>query len=288
MNAPASTLPLALSTPLHIGAVGLKVRDLDRLDAFYRDTLGLLEIARSDASVILGAGGTGFLYLEHDPTALPDDRHTAGLFHTAFLMPSRADLAHWVARAARSRLPITGAADHGVSEAIYLDDPEGNGIEVYADRDPATWRRNDGLVDMTTERLDLDALLAMPDAQAPYEAAPDALRIGHVHLRVGDVARAESFYRDALGLDRVGAYRGAAFLSSGGYHHHIATNVWQSSGAGARDDRRAGLAWLAFEASDVATRDATLARLEAAGVPVTPENDAMAVRDPWGTRIRLR
>jgi catechol 2,3-dioxygenase len=288
MDAPnPSALPApALRTPLHIGAVGLRVRDLDRVLGFYRDVIGLSEIERAPGRARLGAGGTAFLELEHAPDALPDDPRQAGLYHTAFLMPTRKDLAQWLLQVARDRVPITGASDHSVSEAVYLDDPEGNGVEVYADRPPELWRWENDLVVMATERLNADALLAEADPAASY-VAPGGLRIGHVHLRVGELAQAERFYSDGVGLQLTRRRGGATFMSSARYHHHVAANVWHSAGAGARDANRAGLAWVALEANDAAETDAVAARLRDQGAPVTPIADGFESADPWGTRVRF-
>jgi catechol 2,3-dioxygenase len=250
--------------PIRIGGAGLVVRDLAATLAFYRDVIGLDVVEAEQGRALLGAGGVGFLELLHRPDALPDDPREAGLFHTAFLLPSRGDLADWMTHAARHRVPLDGASDHAVSEAIYLSDPEGNGVEVYADRPRAAWVWDGDQVVMTTLRLDLDGLLAGRTAPG-WRGAPARSRIGHVHLRVGDVARAVAFWAGEVGLDLVRALPAAAFLSSGGYHHHIAANVWQSAGAAARDPLRAGLAYV---------------RLEMDGA-------ARAVMDPWGTETRL-
>jgi catechol 2,3-dioxygenase len=275
----------ATHAPLQIGTVALKVRDLDRLVAFYRDAIGLAVLAQGPGHARLGAGEATLLELEHAPAAKPDNPTEAGLYHTAFLQPTRADLARWVIRAARSRLPLTGASDHGVSEAIYLDDPEGNGVEVYRDRRPEDWRWEGDLVTMTTEPLDLEALAeaAGPDVDHP---AADSLRVGHIHLRVGDLGQAEAFYRGIIGLDLTRRRHGAAFMSSGRYHHHVATNVWRSNDAGARDPDRAGLAWFSFRA-DPQARAALLARIAEAGLLTQDGAAGVEITDPWGTRIRI-
>src|SRR6266478_2817523 len=191
---------LASRAPVHIGAVGLIVRDLDRVAAFYRGTIGLAELERTEARARLGAGGVALVELERRGDAAPDEAHAAGLYHTAFLMPTRKDLARWFLHARGARVPITGASDHAVSEAIYLDDPEGNGVEVYADTEPQTWRWSGDDLAMATDPLDLDDLVRAADG-GTYSGAPAGLRIGHVHLRVGDLATAEKFYRDGIGLD---------------------------------------------------------------------------------------
>ena len=284
---PSATPTFASRTPLHIGAVGLKVRDLDRLTGFYRDVLGLSVLDRSTDGAALGAGGVPLVHLEHRPDAKPDDTRTAGLYHTAFLVPTRADLARWLLHVARGKVPLTGASDHAVSEAFYLDDPEGNGIEVYYDRPAETWQWTGNDLRITTDPLDVDSILREVPPTATFPGAPDGLRIGHVHLRVGDVARAETFYRDALGLDVTRRRHGASFMSSGRYHHHIAANVWHSAGAGRRDEDRAGLSWLSLEAADGSTFDAARTRLAQAATELAVTASGIETADPWGTRLRI-
>jgi catechol 2,3-dioxygenase len=229
------------------------------------------------------------LHLEAAPDANPDDSREAGLYHTAFLMPTRADLARWILHVARSRVPISGASDHTVSEAFYLDDPEGNGVEVYADRDPNGWEWTGELVKITTDPLDIDAIVREVDPQtAGFDGAPDGLRIGHIHLRVGDVAAAERFYRDGVGFKVTrGGRHGASFMSTGRYHHHLAGNVWHSRGAGPRDPERAGLAWFAIEATEAADLDAIARRLTEQGAAVATTAAGLEAADPWGTRVRF-
>ena len=283
---PSATVTYANRTPLRIGAVGLKARDLSRLTDFYSEAIGLDVIDRDAKTARLGAGGVTLLELEAAPNAMPDDPRTAGLYHTAFLQPTRGDLARWLVHAARNRVALTGASDHAVSEAIYLDDPEGNGIEVYRDRLPEEWRWNGDRIYMTTERLDLDKLAAEAGNTADA-GAPAGLRVGHIHLRVGDLATTQKFYGDLVGLDATAGRHGALFMSSGRYHHHVGSNIWHSAGAGQRDDDRAGLAWFAFEAADEGTREAALARLKAANVPLAGSAQGPEARDPYGTRVRF-
>ncbi len=255
---PSAMPTFASRTPLHIGAIGLVARDLDLLTDFYSGLLGLTVTEKTGQSARLGtAGGATLIEIEHRPNAMPDDHAQAGLYHTAFLMPTRQDHARWIMHVANARIPITGASDHGVSEAFYLDDPEGNGIEVYNDRPRERWQWDNGLVTMATRQLDIDAIVREVDpATATYPAAPEGLRIGHVHLRVGSVEKAEEFYRGALGLDLTRRRGGATFMSSGGYHHHVGANVWHSEGAGRRDPDRAGLAWFSVQAANAAAYDA--------------------------------
>ena len=293
MDAPnPSALPtFANRTPLRIGSVGLAARDLDKLANFYQGLLGLTVQERTDKIAKLGVGGVTLLEIEHRPDALPDDPATAGLYHTAFLMPTRADHARWITHIAKNRVPITGASDHGVSEAFYLDDPEGNGIEVYNDRPRERWHWEDKLQEklivMQTNHLDIEAILDEIDQRtATYTAAPDGLRVGHIHLRVGNIGEAEAFYRGMIGLDLTWRRGGATFMSSGGYHHHVGANVWHSNGAGPRDQNRAGLAWFTIEA-EAAAADALRERLKAANTPVEAANGHVETVDPWGTRIRI-
>jgi catechol 2,3-dioxygenase len=285
---PSASPTFASRTPLHCTAVGMVVRDLNRLTAYYRGLLGLTVMEKTDGKARLGVDGTVLLELEHRPDALPDDAGAAGLYHTAFLMPTRADLARWIIHIARHHVPISGASDHDVSEAIYLDDPEGNGIEVYSDRPSELWRRDGKLIFQKTDPLDIEDILREVDpASATYLGAPAGLRVGHIHLRVGDVAKAEEFYCNALGLEVTRRRGGATFLSTGGYHHHIACNVWHSDGAGMRDARRAGLAWVGLGAADASVLNAIRSRLQEAGASLAPAADGFETIDPWGTRIRI-
>ncbi len=290
MDAPnPSGIPTAASRePIHIGAVGMTVRDLDRLTSYYRDLLGLTVQERTRDVARLGVDGVTLLELSHRPDAVPDDAREAGLYHTAFLMPTRADLARWILHVAKNRVPITGASDHDVSEAIYLDDPEGNGVEVYFDRPREAWRRDDGMIFQKTDPLDIDAIIGETDPEtATYQGAPGGLRVGHIHLRVGNIARAEAFYCGALGLDVTRRRGGATFVSTGGYHHHVAFNIWHSDGAGTRNAKRAGLDWFAMEINDPATLDGLKERLGATGATIDEIPGGFAAMDPWGTRIRF-
>ena len=283
---PSASPTFASRTPLHIGAIGLIARDLDRLADFYQPLLGLTALERTKSFARLGtAGGVTLIEIEHRPDALPDDKRTAGLYHTAFLMPTRSDHARWITRIAQDRVPLTGASDHGVSEAFYLNDPEGNGIEVYNDRPRERWQYQDGLVVMPTKPLDVEAILRDCAPVGDYATAPEGLRIGHVHLRVGNVERAEKFYRGAVGLDLTRRRGGAVFMSSGGYHHHVAGPVWHSDSAGMRDPERAGLAWFSMEAADEAAYEALNKRLKDAGAPLTATSSGIETADPWGTRL---
>jgi catechol 2,3-dioxygenase len=275
---------------LRIASARLAVADLPRSVDFYERVLGLPLLSRDADSAGLGTDhDRPALVLERLPHATPASPHNTGLFHLAWLHPSRAELAATVRRVASARWPIHGAADHGVSEALYLTDPDGLGVEIYADRPRERWERPAGGagVKMVTLPLDLDDLMA----QAPTDSEPamtaDAL-LGHVHLKVSEVPRAAAFYGDALGLQEQARLPSAAFLSAGGYHHHVALNSWQSLGASAPSDSAPGLRLLEFE---LGPRDA-LAALERrlADAPerarsVQHEPDGLYVSDPDGHRL---
>src|SRR5258708_9997873 len=224
---PSSTVTFANRTPLRIGAVGLKARDLSRLTDFYTNAIGLQVIDRDSTTARLGAGGVVFFELEAAPDAIPDDPRSAGLFHTAFLQPTRADLARWLVHVAKNRVPLSGASDHLVSEAIYLDDPEGNGIEVYRDRLPEEWTWSGDRIKMATDRLDLDNLAA--DAgNIAHAGAPGGLRIGHIHLRLGDLEPTQQFY-GTVGMMPTAGRGGAPVMASGRHHHHIRRHNWRNA-----------------------------------------------------------
>lgn len=202
-------------------------------------------------------------------------------------MPSRADLARWLAHVAESRVTLQGASDHIVSEAIYLADPEGNGIEVYADRPASRWRGPNGEIRMATDPLDVQNLLKAADG-TKWAGFPEDGIIGHVHLQVGDTEAADRFYRDVLGFEIAARYPGASFYGSGGYHHQLAGNVWNSRRAGRRPDGMAGLEQVEIvvcEAADIAN---IAMRAESAGIEHTNSADGTTLRDPWGTAMTLR
>lgn len=264
----------ALDGPAHIGSVSLNVRDLERATAFYRDVLGLTIAETSATATSLAASdGTVLLNLIPRPELKPANPSAPGLFHTAFLLPTRRDLANWVAHARSLGVMIEGASDHLVSEAIYLSDPEGNGIEIYVDRPRAQWGRDGAMVKMATAALDGASLMAEQDRAAGPWRFPAAGRVGHVHLKVGDLAAAEAFYRDQLGMTVMARYPGAAFMSWGGYHHHIAINVWHSKGAPARDGESAGLAGVGLVMPASAVRD-TLVDPSGNRLATTPQASA--------------
>ena len=258
---PAERASLPDST--HIGRVFLRCRDLPACVAFWRDALGLEVLERSAETAFLGAGGRALVGLIAAPDARSAGR-APGLYHVALLLPDRASLGAFLAHAVRTRVALQGASDHGVSEAIYLADPEGNGIEVYRDRPREAWPRRGERVAMGTGPLDGEGLLAEAGEVAPFRA-PAGTSVGHVHLRVADAAAAAARYRDDLGMDVTQAdFPGARFLSAGGYHHHVGVNEWETRGAPARQPHTLGLAWFEVVVPDDGAREAAEARLRAA------------------------
>lgn len=285
------------------GTVRLQVAELDRSLAYYRRVLGLDVLAREEGRARLGtkegreADGT-LVELREKPGAAPAPRGgRPGLYHFAILLPDRPALGRFAAHLSHIGARA-GAADHGVSEALYLHDPDGLGIEVYADRPRDEWRHEGRQLLMGTDPLDVNDLVRA-GGDAPWSAMPEGTRIGHVHLHVGDLARAEAFYHQALGLDKtVWSYPGALFLSAGGYHHHLGLNTWARSATPAGPGDARLLEWeLRMPTEDDVRR--TFESLEAAGHPVEravavarggPEDTASAggvVRDPWGTALRI-
>jgi catechol 2,3-dioxygenase len=271
-----------------LGPVHLTVSDLDRSLGYYGTAVGLEVLERADGRATLGAGDRPLLELVEVPGAPPAAGYT-GLYHFALLVPTRVDLARWLAHAARDRVPLTGLSDHFVSEAIYLNDPDGHGIEIYQDRPRETW---EGLVAsrMTTLPLDVDALfgeLADP-ASEPFEGLPAGTVMGHVHLRVADVADTVGFYREVLGFGLMAQLgRQAAFLSAGGYHHHIGANTWESAGAPPPPEGSAALRHATVVLPDADERDRVLGRAAAAGAEADETPAGPIVRDPSGNRLLL-
>lgn len=288
MNAVSSEAEsFALSRPVHVGRAHLVVRDLDTMASFYEQALGLKRIEQSASGVELGAGERVLLTLTTRGDAAPAPRNAAGLFHNAFLMPDRAELAHWLAHAAQLGLPFDGASDHLVSEAIYLSDPEGNGIEVYRDRKPEEWTYHaDGTVEMDTRRLDLQALYDSA-VRTPWAGMSPKAALGHIHLQVGGVPEADRFYEGVLGLKKMASYPGASFFASGSYHHHVAANVWNSRNAPARTGAMTGLQDYALAFNDRETLDKVLATLEGLEIKVDRSAEGHRLTDPWGIGITL-
>lgn len=230
----------AADQPLRgIDHVALRVRDLRAMTAFHAGLLGLELLASDSTEAALGVGGRVLMRLLSDPAARPRDPRNPGLFHTAILVPDRPALGRFLRHAVARGARLSGASDHGVSEALYLDDPEGNGLEIYRDRPASDWVRDGARVAMTTRRLDLDAVARAADG--PWRGAPEGTTIGHVHLQVGDLEAARAVCTARLDLVQTFDASGGAWFGWDGYHHHLAVNTWNSAGAGPRPPGEAGL-----------------------------------------------
>jgi catechol 2,3-dioxygenase len=269
-----------------VGPVHLTVADLDRSVDYYREAVGL-DVLEQNGRAALGAGGRRLLVLVEEPGARPAFGHT-GLYHFALLLPERADLASWLAHAGRDGVPLVGLSDHFVSEAIYLSDPDGHGIEIYWDRPREVW---EGQVfeRMTTLPLDVGGVLAeLPEPDQPFERLPAGTVMGHVHLKVASIPDTIAFYRDVLGFG-VMAQLGeqAAFLAAGSYHHHIGANTWESAGASPPPEGTAALRQMTIVLPDAAERDTVLGRLDEAGHAAVETDDGPRVRDPSGNALVL-
>jgi catechol 2,3-dioxygenase len=273
-----------------IERVDLRVQDVGRAVRFYSDVVGL-KVSRQDKThAALGTpDGRVILTLDSSGVTGRAVRRATGLFHTAIRFPDQPALGDALARLADAGLQI-GGGDHAVSEALYVDDPDGNGVELYRDRPREAWPRPapGARVPMTTEAVDFDTLLAAGRGlDAVAEPAPAGTDVGHVHLRVSDHSATRAFYADLLGLDVVADLGSAGFYSSGGYHHHIGANTWESLGAGPSPRTLAGLDRVVFAASSRAELDAVRVRLEEAGHAVDGSADELVVRDPDAIELRF-
>jgi catechol 2,3-dioxygenase len=273
----------------HIGKVRLRVADVDDLMTFYERVIGLRDVQRDGELVRLGAeGGAPLIELVSAPGAPSAPSFSTGLFHLAVLVPDRLELARSFQRVAAAGWRLTGASDHLVSEALYLQDPEGNGIEIYRDRPRNQWNHDNGELRMATLPLDLQGVLdELGSGEQAADGVPAAATIGHVHLQVADIPAAEGFYNGALGLDvMVRSYPGALFLAAGGYHHHLGLNTWQSAGAPRPPEGALGLDRYELVLPDAAARDEAAERLGESGDPVRLEEGVLAT-DPSGNRVLL-
>ncbi len=278
----------AIDPATRIGVVALTVANLERSLEFYTTALGLSVARRSGAEAVLGVDGTLLLLLREQPGALPwmIDAMT-GLYHFAILVPSRADLGRWLRHYLTTDYPPPGQGDHLVSEALYLRDPDGHGIEVYRDRPRDGWRWIDGQVQMGAGPIDVRGMLA----EAPDElwtGLPAGTCLGHVHLQVGDIATAEAFYHGVLGFDVVARSTSALFVSAGGYHHHLGLNTWHSRDAAPAPSDTASLRFFSLALPSDEARSAVAARLASANLAFQDEGDALVIRDPWQNLILLR
>jgi catechol 2,3-dioxygenase len=278
----------AIAPQTRPGPVHVTVSDLARSVDYYREAVGLEVVEQGAGRASLGAGGGELLVLVEEEGA-HSSRGYSGLYHFALLVPERVQLAAWLAHAARDGVPLVGLSDHEVSEALYLADPDGHGIEIYRDRPRETWEGHIG-ERLTTMPLDVEDLLGELDdpASAPFDGLPAGTVMGHVHLKVADIPATIAFYRDVLGFDltaQLGSQ--AAFLSAGGYHHHVGANTWESAGAPPPPPGTAALRHTAILFPDAAARDEVVARVEDADGHIEEHDGAPLVRDPSGNALVL-
>src|SRR3954451_9917167 len=276
-----------LPDTLAVGPVDLTVSNLERSVDWYATALGLF-VHRSDGdSAELGDGTTTVLVLVEDPDAGPAGRH-AGVYHYALLYPSREELARATMRLVTQRAAVQGASDHGTHEAIYLPDPDGNGIELAADRPRDRWPTPDEEFGRGGPLpLDVDNLLSTVAGEEPVDKVGEGLRMGHVPLHVGSIEDGLRFYADVIGFDVWAQIPSAAFVSAGGYHHHLGFNTWRGDGVPPAPDHTVGLRHWTVLLDSGAELAAVRSRVEAAGIAVDDDENGFSVRDPWGTVLRV-
>lgn len=274
----------------HMGAVGLIVANLDRSLQYYQHNIGLRIVRREEGRAWLGASDVVLLDLTEQPGARPVQRGRTGLYHFALLLPNRKELARTLRRLIDTQTPLSGMSDHGVSEAIYLSDPDGHGIELYRDRPRAEWPQPGGDLRMTVDPLDVRGLLAEVGAgRIRWEGIHPDTTMGHVHLHVASLAEAETFYCGVIGFELMQRFHGqASFVAAGGYHHHLGLNVWAGVGAPPPPADAARLAWFEVLLPNGDALAALVQRLSMAGVAVGEESDCWTTYDPSRNRLRLK
>lgn len=279
-----------LPAETRVGPVRLEIADLGRSVDYYRDILGLRVLYRGAREAVLAANESvrPLVVLDERSGAAPSPRRgRLGLYHFAILLPDRASLGRFLRHLAHAGVRA-GSADHLVSEAFYLQDPDNLGIEVYADRPRDAWRRMGRQLMMATDPIDVASLVDAAGS-APWTGMPLGTVMGHVHLHVGAIDDAAAFYSDALGFDRtVWSYPGALFLSAGGYHHHLGTNTWAGAAARPAVEGEARLAEWTLDLPDAEAIERAAASVRATGAAVERDGSDAIARDPWGTQVRLR
>ena len=271
----------------YVGHVNIKVQDLDRSLTFYQEVLGFQVLAQTDKKVTLTTDGkTSVLSIEQPENVVAKQGKTTGLYHFALLLPKRSDLADLVYHFTEIGFKY-GSSDHLVSEALYLSDPDGNGIEIYIDRAPSEWSWVNDEVAMTVDPLNFEDLLT-ESKQQPWKGLPAGTVMGHLHLHVSELKQTEAFYSKGLGFEVVNRYGNQAlFISTGKYHHHIALNTWAGVGAPTPPENSVGLESFTIVLADEAIRNNVIAQLKKIGASVTEENGAIMTYDPSGNRIYL-
>lgn len=272
----------------YVSEVGLKVLDLKGMTQFYKETIGFEVLSEKDNEVRLGVDGHSLLKLEAIEGLEPKDSRYAGLYHFAILLPNRKELGKVLIHLHNQGIRL-GSSDHLVSEALYLSDPEGNGIEIYRDRDPEEWTWRDGEVAMTVDPIDAEGvLLEAQKAGEAWSGMPSGTVMGHIHLHVSNLAEAQNFYVDGLGFEIVTSMGGQAlFLADRKYHHHIGLNIWNGVGIPALPEKKAGLGYYTLVLDNAEKRSQLAERLRGLGASVTEQENYWETADPAGNRIRL-
>jgi len=286
----SQTTPTQLADATRLGAVELQVSDLDRSIDFYTRIVGMTVAAREGASASLSAGGETIVSLREEPGARPP-RREAGLYHFALLFGSREELARVARRVAETRTRIDGASDHRTHEAIYLPDPDGIGVELAADRPRELWPSlDDGtFFGHGPQPLDVRALFATVENEGPTQRAQQSLRVGHVHLHVGELDTSTRFYRDGLGFAVMAEMPHAVFVSAGGYHHHVAYNLWRGERVPPYSPDTLGLINWTLQTTDAAERDAVRERLRTIGASIEEREDgSLLARDPSAIAVLVK
>jgi len=279
----------AIHPQTQIGLVSLTVSDLRRSLLFYTHNIGLKVRHQDDQTAVLGTSDRPLLHLVEQPGA-KHQANATGLYHFALLLPSRVELAKSLKHMIQTETPLGGFSDHSVSEAIYLSDPDGNGIEIYRDRQRSEWPMRDGRLQMNTLPLDLQGLIGELNGRTPaWDGMPAGTTMGHIHLHIRDVDEAEAFYSDVLGFDRIMRYGpSAAFVSAGGYHHHIGLNTWAGRGAPPPPAGAVGLRHYQLLLPTAEALAAVRTRLENNGIGFATEDDVIVLHDPSHNKIHLQ
>ncbi|MBS4539602.1 VOC family protein [Clostridium sp. D2Q-11] len=272
----------------YVTQIVLKVEDLERSLEFYKDIMGFKILKETEEEATLSTDGVNPLVILKEPKDIRRKiEKRTGLYHFALLLPSRSQLGLFLKNIQEKDHPIIGGSNHGVSEAIYLQDPDDNGIEVYSDVDSSKWEWRNNKVEMTTNPLDYNDLLAEAENDT-WEGMPKDTIIGHIHLHVGDLSKSREFYMDGLGFDLVQEMGNSAlFLSSGGYHHHIAINTWNGVGAEPLPENSAGMEYYSIQFPNEKSRNDAIDRLKELEYPVMKEGDHLYTKDPSENLIKL-
>lgn len=282
-------MPTSIHPTTTIGATALIVPDLERALAYYQHNIGLKLHRQQNGTAALGVGGPDLLVLTEQRGAKPVQRQRTGLYHFAILVPSRKELGRTLRHLIETRTPISGASDHAVSEALYLTDPDGHGIEIYRDRPRQEWEFLNGRLHMTTEPFDMEGVLAAAKGDTTlWMGLHPETTLGHIHLHVAHIPAAEHFYCDILGFDLMARYGNtASFISAGGYHHHMGLNTWAGVGAPPPPTDAARLAWFEIRLPDQAAVQAIVDRVRSANLPVTQTDRGWSLHDPAHNQLLL-